>query len=540
MSLVPATLPKMCEKAVKLYPKDATSLMHMGLLSIQRLDFRSALQWLLTAAKLDPENASIQSNLAIAYASNKMKPEMDAAFDRAMQGDASARTMYFRGFWTVAYNRTDEHVMSLLLQSATRWLREATYPEEFKQASKCDGWTYRIHWLEAKNVSIVNITNVATLERFGPALSPVFEGQSDVPLAFTEKQVIAVTIENAYLDGVDHAIPYTACEVYAPMGLLTKIPHNFLGHALESVVFTEDVISLWTPYLNNYYHFMSEFVCRLLYSYEHFIQNGAAPQARILLPRKSSYGHAWDVIDALNLKFPQKPIEYEPLYGRRYEFKRLHIVSWEQPDCSDIDQNDLWSMYLPPKAGLLLVRAYFHAHASRLLMDDKSEGFIVYISRASKLRSVEHEQILLGKLKRKYGSRNVKILTDNASMRAKGLNAQISLFRNAQIIIGPHGAGLTNMIFAPSNATVIEFSMDPHVNRCFGYMAMALGLDYWLVPQVLAFYYQNYVMDAKKADYVMRLVRHVVSSKGLAYAKSSNANDDHHVNKASSAKKIDL
>ncbi len=96
------------------------------------------------------------------------------------------------------------------------------------------------------------------------------------------------------------------------------------------------------------------------------------------------------------------------------------------------------------------------------------------------------------------------------------------------------------MIFAPSNATVIEFSMDPHVNRCFGYMAMALGLDYWLVPQVSAFYYQNYVMDAKKADYVMRLVRHVVSSKGLAYTTSSNANDDHRVNKASSAKKTDL
>ena len=96
------------------------------------------------------------------------------------------------------------------------------------------------------------------------------------------------------------------------------------------------------------------------------------------------------------------------------------------------------------------------------------------------------------------------------------------------------------MIFSPADATVIEFPLQPHVDRCYGYMAMALGLDYWLVPQVSAFYYQNYVMDAKKADYVMRLVRHVVSSKGLAYTTGSNANDDHHVNKASSAKKVDL
>ena len=55
---------------------------------------------------------------------------------------------------------------------------------------------------------------------------------------------------------------------------------------------------------------------------------------------------------------------------------------------------------------------------------------------------------------------------------------------NMQFAAGPHGAGLSNMVFAPRSASVIEFSVNPHCNRCFGYMAMALDFDYWIVPQV--------------------------------------------------------
>ncbi len=69
------------------------------------------------------------------------------------------------------------------------------------------------------------------------------------------------------------------------------------------------------------------------------------------------------------------------------------------------------------------------------------------------------------------------------------------------------------MIFAPTDAAVIEFAMKPHVDRCYGYMAMALGLDYWLVPQVTAFYTLAYEMDVEKAAAVVRLVNHIRTSR---------------------------
>jgi hypothetical protein len=41
------------------------------------------------------------------------------------------------------------------------------------------------------------------------------------------------------------------------------------------------------------------------------------------------------------------------------------------------------------------------------------------------------------------------------------------------------------MIFAPTNVSVVEFPLNPVIDRAYGYMAMALGMDYWLVPQVI-------------------------------------------------------
>ena len=49
---------------------------------------------------------------------------------------------------------------------------------------------------------------------------------------------------------------------------------------------------------------------------------------------------------------------------------------------------------------------------------------------------------------------------------------------------------MTNILFAPRDAVVIEFGMMPH-DRANGQLAMALGMQYWLVPQVSTFYFMR-------------------------------------------------
>ena len=71
------------------------------------------------------------------------------------------------------------------------------------------------------------------------------------------------------------------------------------------------------------------------------------------------------------------------------------------------------------------------------------------------------------------------------------------------------------MIFAPRDASVIEFAMQPHTNRGYGFLSMALGLDYWLVPQLSSHYNWKYTADEENAEAVADVLRHVLKTKGL-------------------------
>ncbi|MBP2316545.1 glycosyltransferase family 61 protein [Azospirillum soli] len=55
---------------------------------------------------------------------------------------------------------------------------------------------------------------------------------------------------------------------------------------------------------------------------------------------------------------------------------------------------------------------------------------------------------------------------------------QHRLFAEASVIVGPHGAGLTNMLFAPPGAAVVELWPDVAPLRHFAVLARALGHGY--------------------------------------------------------------
>jgi len=44
---------------------------------------------------------------------------------------------------------------------------------------------------------------------------------------------------------------------------------------------------------------------------------------------------------------------------------------------------------------------------------------------------------------------------------------QVQTFRNADIVVAPHGAAATNMVFAPAGATLIELFGDNYINGCY-------------------------------------------------------------------------
>lgn len=55
------------------------------------------------------------------------------------------------------------------------------------------------------------------------------------------------------------------------------------------------------------------------------------------------------------------------------------------------------------------------------------------------------------------------------------LDEQIELFQQAEVVIGPHGAGFTNIAFAPAKCVVVELFGDNYINGCFWAIANILG-----------------------------------------------------------------
>jgi hypothetical protein len=66
-------------------------------------------------------------------------------------------------------------------------------------------------------------------------------------------------------------------------------------------------------------------------------------------------------------------------------------------------------------------------------------------------------------------------------LEGMSLRDQVRLFSCAEVIVAAHGAGLTNMLFAPPGIPVIDILEPLEVNHCYWNMSEALGHEYWYI-----------------------------------------------------------
>lgn len=65
------------------------------------------------------------------------------------------------------------------------------------------------------------------------------------------------------------------------------------------------------------------------------------------------------------------------------------------------------------------------------------------------------------------------------TMDNKTVQEQAEIFSKAEAIVAPHGAALTNLLFAQPNTTVIEILPDGYINNCFYVLANYGNLKYF-------------------------------------------------------------
>lgn len=103
----------------------------------------------------------------------------------------------------------------------------------------------------------------------------------------------------------------------------------------------------------------------------------------------------------------------------------------------------------------------------------EARGKRLYITRKlATTRKITNEDEVL-KLLSYYGFEEV--ILENMD-----LVEQISLFSQAEVIIGPHGAGFTNMVFS-TKATLIEIFEPSHVHPCYYVICNDTEQRYWYV-----------------------------------------------------------
>lgn len=120
---------------------------------------------------------------------------------------------------------------------------------------------------------------------------------------------------------------------------------------------------------------------------------------------------------------------------------------------------------------------YQHKHDIKLLQQiltgahietEKASPYI-YISRKGRRKLINEEEIIL--ILKQF---NFTIIED----KPRSVSEQMSIFNNSQIIIGPHGAAFTNILWCKPQTLLIELFPRGYHPPYFRYMAQILNLQY--------------------------------------------------------------
>ncbi len=115
---------------------------------------------------------------------------------------------------------------------------------------------------------------------------------------------------------------------------------------------------------------------------------------------------------------------------------------------------------------------FLRQHFINHKVDKNKQSLRIYLNRSQTVyRRVENEVEIINFLSR-FGFRNVA--TENLSIRE-----QVELLSSAEIVVAPHGAGLTNLVFCQPGTKVIELLSPQAVSTLFWNLGNHMGLDYY-------------------------------------------------------------
>jgi Glycosyltransferase 61 len=206
---------------------------------------------------------------------------------------------------------------------------------------------------------------------------------------------------------------------------------------------TGAAIALVTPWYHNHYHWMVDHLGRVPLVDDE-------PELPVIVPPRPSQVQ----LDSLELagidRARLRPLDHPHLQVEELRWPSLLGETGHPPR---------WAM---------------HRLRDRLVSRESasSEGRIYVARRPTGARRIENDRELRAFLR----ARGFEVVDPGGMSFAE----QRAAFASAGVIVGPHGAGLSNMIMS-HDATVVELVSPAYVNGSCYTLAEALGHDYWYV-----------------------------------------------------------
>ncbi len=220
----------------------------------------------------------------------------------------------------------------------------------------------------------------------------------------------------------------------------------------DKLLWSEDtLIACWPHSWGSYYDFVMLIMTKLL-RIEHALGPTVWQTARLAYPRRHA-AYEREFLQALGID-EGRVIDTRNLGGAvgatQVVTANNHTLLYPSPD----DVCRFRARFAPP-AGKGSRRLYISRAGTRRVTNE------------SELRPILH----------RFGIEFVEDVP-------RSLREQIDLFAAASLVVGPHGAAFTNIVWTPPGATVLELFHHAYFPHYFYYLARVLGHDYacWIEP----------------------------------------------------------
>jgi len=316
-----------------------------------------------------------------------------------------------------------------------------------------------------------------------------------IPLAYHARKIFLLTFEDVYMFSEGGRI-FTDCHVFSTVqSFNAKVPHT-IAHARKTIEVETPVISLISQTMENYYHFMAEGMSRFFLARKYL--PGAVDRLPFLIPEGNRFID--QIIKLFHLE--DRVIRYGAHSDHRHHFKEVHYVDWYQPYRGEIHEIDGWAVYQPPREGLMAVREGFLPLVTRPV-PEKPEIVVVSRGDTAGLRAITNEDDMLMRLEEEFPDYRINKFVATGVP----LIDQIGTFSQAALVLGPHGAGLTNIMFCRPGTPILYFPVEPSVDSNFGHISSAVGLDFWIVPSASAPFFGQYTFGEDVLGDIMATAR---------------------------------